>query len=58
MNQKFIYAMSFNVDLNAKFNKNLLCPYLNIHKDTTLLRYAYFVSLSNVYFKKQHTECG
>jgi hypothetical protein len=57
MNQKFIYAMSFKVDLNEKFNQNLLCPYLNIHKDTTL-RYAYFVSLSNVYFKKQHTERG
>lgn len=48
MNQKFIYAMSFDVDLNAKFNQNLLCPHLNTHKDTTL-RYAYFV-LSNVYF--------
>jgi len=57
MNQKFIYAMSFNVDPNAKFNQNLLSPYLNIHKDTTL-RYAYFVSLSSVYFKKQHTEYG
>jgi hypothetical protein len=49
MNQKFIYAVSFNGDLNAKFNQNLLCPYLNIHKDTTL-RYAYFVSLNNVCF--------
>jgi hypothetical protein len=41
--------MSFNVDLNAKFKQNLLCPYLNIHKYTTL-RYAYFAYLSNVYF--------
>ena len=49
MSQNFFYALSFNVDLDAKFNQNLLCPYLNIHKDTTL-RYAYFVSLSNVYF--------
>jgi hypothetical protein len=48
MNQKLINAVSFNVDLKAKSNQNLSCPYLNIHKDTTL-RYAYFVSLDNIY---------
>ena len=45
MDQKFINAMSFNVDLNAKFNQNLLFVFC-FFEQCVLLQTAYCLLLN------------